>query len=181
VRSIVRLSVDTPLSDDPPTEFRIFRAGLNPSSKGDFMFDEAAALRVMTAFQRWGVDRLMIDLNHDSLADDSASARADAGDARGWFVPELRGGELWATQVTWTADGERRIRERLQRYISPAFFEENGRVEELLNVAIVAMPACHQALALIAASRKWAGLAPRERGAIYLSRVRQQSRKTNGS
>jgi phage I-like protein len=149
------LSVDVaPLDADAlPAEFRIFRAGVNPTSKGPAVFDDEAAVAVMAAWRTWGVD-LMIDLNHDALDADDRS-RPDASDARGWFGLEVRNGELWAVNVRWTPDGERRLREKTQRYISPAFLydEETDRVCEILNVALVAMPATHNAQALIAAAR----------------------------
>lgn len=139
----------------PPTEFRIFKAGENPTTKGVFLFDEAAAQSVMVAYQAQGVE-CMIDLEHQALGD---ANRADSADARGWFKLELRGGDLWATGVRWTADGARRLSEKTQRYTSPAFLaDEHGQISELINVALVAMPATHQAAPLVAANKR--GLAP---------------------
>lgn len=137
------------LSDEPPEEFRIFRAGVNDSTKGPVLFDEQAAASVMAAWKKWGVD-LMIDLEHQAL-DADERARADAPDARGWFRLEVREGELWAVGVRWTPDGARRLREKTQRYISPAFHvDDDDRVTELVNVALVAMPATHHAAPLVA-------------------------------
>lgn len=133
-----------------PTEFRIFAAGVNRSTKGDFVYDEAAASAVMAAYEREGVD-LCIDLNHGVLDGD---ARADSSDARGWFKLEQRGGELWATDVKWTSDGQRRLTEKTQRYISPLFKfdDKSARVQQVLNVALVSMPALYDAAALVAAN-----------------------------
>lgn len=135
----------------PPTEFRIFRAGVNDTTKGAFTFDAQAAAAVLAEYQRCGVD-LMIDLNHESLDD---ARREDSGDARGWFKLELRDdGSLWAVDVKWTPDGARRLSEKTQRYISPAFCtDDEGVIRELLNVALVAMPATHNALPLVAARK----------------------------
>ncbi len=135
----------------PPTEFRIFKAGENPSTKGVFLFDDAAAKAVVAAYQAQGVD-YMIDLEHHALGD---ANREDSADARGWFKLALRNGELWAVDVKWTPDGARRLSEKTQRYISPAFLaeEEGARICELINVALVAMPATHGAPALVAAAR----------------------------
>lgn len=138
----------------PPTEFRIFRAGENPTTKGVFLFDEAAAKSVMAAYQAQGT-RCMVDLEHQALGDPH---RADSADARAWFSLELRSGELWAVNVQWTPDGARRLAEKTQAYTSPAFLaDEHGRISELINVALVAMPATHQAAPLVAAAR---GCAP---------------------
>ena len=105
----------------------------------------------MQAATGHGVD-LMLDLEHLSLDQES---NAYDPDARAWFQLEVRGGELWAVNVRWTADGERRLREKTQRYISPAFsVDDEGRVTEIVNVALVAMPATHGTPALVAANRR---------------------------
>jgi phage I-like protein len=138
-----------------PTEFRIFRAGANPSTKGTVIFDDAAAASVMAAYSTQGVD-LPLDLEHQSL---DAPIRPDSTDARGWFKLEVRNGELWAVDLRLTPDGTRRLSEKTQKYTSPAFYtDEKQHVTELINVALVAMPATHQAAPLVAASKR--GLAP---------------------
>lgn len=141
------------LPAEAPTEFRIFRAGVNATSKGETLFDAEAAAAVMANYTREGHD-LMVDLEHHALEAD-ASARADAADARGWFKLEMRSGELWAVDVKWTPDGVRRLSERTQRYISPAFRQDTktNRVVSLLNVALCAMPATYSAAPLVAASK----------------------------
>lgn len=160
--------------DSLPTEFRIFAAGVNDTSKGPSLFDADAAKAVMAAYQKHGVD-LMIDLEHESL--DETPARADSRDARGWAKLELRNGELWAVDVKWTPDGAERLRSKKQRYISPAFYqnEDTGRVEEVLNVAICAMPATHGIAPLVAASTRVAARAAsvkaRARGYVALVRA----------
>lgn len=148
---LIRRALAASVPDGLPSEFRLFRAGVNRTAKGDLIFDADAADRVMAAFDRWGVD-LMIDLEHQAL-DADGSARADAADARGWFRLAVRNGELWAVNVRWTKDGARRLSEKTQRYISPAVLtDDDDRVVEVLNAALVAMPATHHA-APLAASR----------------------------
>lgn len=132
-----------------PAEFRLFAFGVNDSSKGPVIFDEHAAALVMSAYQKQGV-RLMLDLEHLSL---------DPGlfdtDARAWFDLEVRAGDgLYAVNVNWTPDGQRRLRDRTQVYISPAFtVDEESRVTSLINAALTSMPATFNAQQLIAASR----------------------------
>lgn len=135
-----------------PTEFRIFVAGVNESTNGPATFDAAAAERVMATYQKHGV-RLMIDLEHKSLW-------GEDNDARGWFDLELRGGELWAVNVTWTPDGARRLQEGTQRYTSPAF-DDTENMSWLINVALVAMPATLGAQPLV----PWAVMPPPTRRA----------------
>jgi len=105
----------------------------------------------MAAATEHGVD-CMLDLEHLSLDQES---NAYDPDARAWFQLEVRNGELWAVNVRWTDDGARRLREKTQRYISPAFsIDDEGRVTEIVNVALVAMPATHGTPALVAANRR---------------------------
>lgn len=135
-----------------PTEFRIFKQGWNDTEKGALLFDATAAASVMAAATKWGVD-LMIDLEHQALSG-ATPPEPTARDARGWFRLEVRDGELWAVNVKWTPDGEARLLEGRQRYVSPAamFDPETMRVTAIRNVAITAIPATHDTPALIAAS-----------------------------
>lgn len=147
--TLIALSVLS-FADAPPNEFRIFAAGLNTTSKGNGIFDEQAARAVMARFEKHGAD-MMIDLEHLSL--DEGSPNFDP-DARGWCRLEVRNGELWATNVTWTADGEARLREKKQRYISPVFAYDKAtrRITGILNIAITALPATDNLQPLVAAS-----------------------------
>jgi hypothetical protein len=155
-------AVQFELTDDgePPTEFRLFRPGLNPSRNGPALFDGDAAAKVMAAYEAHakgpdgqGMRRpVMIDLEHlavDGEAERQGVARVpdlDPLDARGWCALELRGDELWAVDVEWTDDGARRIREKRQRSISPAFWWETlpdgtERVIEIESLGLTAKPA----------------------------------------
>ncbi len=145
----VTLTID---ATDPPKEFRIFRKGMNKTSKGDFLFDDEAAKSVMAEYRQHGVD-IMIDLEHLSL--DSEGTNYDPS-AYGWCKLELRGGELWAVNVSWTTAGAQRLRKKESRYISPAFhyLTDNGRITEIYNIAICAVPATYETPALVAASKR---------------------------
>jgi phage I-like protein len=86
-------------------------------------------------------------------------------------------GELWAVNVKWTPDGERRIREKTQRYVSPAFHadKDTGRIVQLVNIAMVAMPGTHSAPALVAATSDNRFTEPVSvRAKRYIDNVRQQ-------
>lgn len=154
LRALGAHTIDVAVDGDaPPTEFRLFKAGANETTKGTFLFDATAADAVMAAAaQRDGVD-YPIDLEHLSL--ESTDSRGFDPDARGWFCLAVRNGELWAVNVRWTPDGQRRLSERTQRYVSPAFtVDDEDRVTEIVNVALVAMPATHGTPALVAANRR---------------------------
>lgn len=140
-------------SQSLPTEFRLFVSGWNETENGRFLFDAEAAKETLAAYKKWGVD-LMIDLEHQSLEPDIAPDPT-AKDARGWCKLELReDGSLWAVNVKWTEDGAARLREKRQRYVSPAFHVDakSRRVTAIINVAITAIPATHDTPALVAAS-----------------------------
>jgi len=155
-----------PSGDEPPKEFRIFAAGLNTTTKGNGLFDEQAAREVIASFERHGVD-MMIDLEHLSLDDEGPNFDPDA---RGWCRLEVRNGELWATNVTWTPDGEARLRDKKQRYISPvfAFDKASRRITDVLNIAITALPATDHLQPLVAASLNGEGesMTPEQLAAI---------------
>lgn len=128
--------------------------GPNETSKGTFTLTPESAAACLAAYQKEGV-RLIVDLNHDSLDPNALAMRSDASDARGWFSLQLRTDGLWATDVAWTPDGERRLREKTQAYISPAFeHDDEGVVMAIANAALCAMPATYGAPALVAASKR---------------------------
>ena len=138
-------------ASDLPKEILLFRAGWNDTEKGQFLFDDEAAALVLGAQAQHNVDR-MIDLEHLSL--DETATNYDP-DARGWFRLEVRNGDLWATNIVWNPDGVDRLTNRKQRYFSPAFTtDSDGRITKIVNVALTALPATHDAAPLIAASTR---------------------------
>jgi phage I-like protein len=139
----------------PPREFRIFRAGWNDSEKGDILFDEEAAKLVMEAATRWG-NRYPIDYSHGMVRPlENGSDPAEQNKAAGWFTPELRGDELWATNVVWTPLALQRISNREFAYFSPAFLvDEEERVVELTNIALTNLPAMRDLEPLVAAEKQ---------------------------
>ena len=141
-------------SGTPPTAFRLLRSGANASSKGTFTFGEAEAKAVMAAWQREGSHRLPIDIEHDSHDDAARAARSDASAAVGWFTPALRNGELWATDVSFGPVGLQRLKSGASAYYSPCFLaDKQGRVLQIVDCALVSMPALHSIDQLVAASQ----------------------------
>jgi phage I-like protein len=140
--------------DEPPSEFRIFRVGWNETDNGRYLFDEEAARAVMAHYGAHKADR-MIDLEHLSIDDTNPNYDPDA---RGWAKLELRDGELWAVNVTWTDDGARRLRAKTQRYISPVFlYDKKRRPTRVMNIALTAIPATHGLEHLVAAASAFLG------------------------
>lgn len=138
-----------------PTEFLIFKPGINRTGKGDYIFNADAAARVLSKYKLQGVDYI-VDREHDSLSEEARVARSDAGDALAHYQLELRAdGSLWAVGVVWNADGESDLREKKRRYTSPAFnYDLDTReIDELINIGLVSMPATYSNAPLIAARR----------------------------
>lgn len=139
---LVRLAHNIDLTGEaPPTEFRIFGAGTVKTTKGDFLFDAKAADLVLASIAEWGND-FSVDYDHGMIAG-FALDPANAKRAAGWFRPEVRNGELWASSVKWTKKAKEMLSEREYRYTSPAFLteEKGGRISELVNVALTNIPA----------------------------------------
>lgn len=142
----------------PPSEFRIFTAGVVSTTKGVFLFDDRAAVAVMAAYQEHGAD-IPVDYDHMML---DPYAPMGGGKAAGWLKLELRMGELWAVDVKWTPAGDRALRDAEYRYISPAFYtDDEGRMSRLINVALTNLPATHGLEPLVAASETTAQVAQR--------------------
>lgn len=135
------MELSTGEAGELPSEFRIFKAGLNKSRKGSFEFTGTGARECMERIAEFGAD-YPVDYNHAMFRGFSAVDPASEGRAAGWFKPKLRNGELWATEVQWTTEGAQRLAAKEYRYISPAFNRnEKGEICELLNVALTNVPA----------------------------------------
>jgi phage I-like protein len=132
-----------------PTEFRIFQAGVNTSTKGEFMFDAESAALVMAAYEAHGAD-LMIDWDHHALL----TGQGVRAPAAGWCSLEVRNGELMAVNVKWSDEGAEDLQGGAYRYFSPVFFsdESSGRITRLVNLALCNVPALDGLDALVAAS-----------------------------
>lgn len=138
------LTVPVP-GGEPPREFRIFPFGRVETTKGVFLFDRKAAERVMQAWRDYG-NRLSIDYEHQALEPVSNGPVPAAG----WFELELREDGLWAVNVEWTPKAAELLRNREYRYFSPAFYAEEGRIVELINLALTNLPATKRMEPLVA-------------------------------
>lgn len=138
----------------PPAEFRVFSVGVNETEKGDFLFDAKAAASVMAAWSERKID-LSIDYEHQSLSDPPM----ESPNAATKWVPEIRNGELWATQVRWTDRAAGYLTSGEYRYFSPAFEfdEKTTRVTKLINIALTNNPAMRGITPLVAATAKKEG------------------------
>jgi phage I-like protein len=135
---------------EPPTEFRIFASGTIETTKGIFKFDEESGVTCMKRVQENGND-IVIDYEHASLIAPYSADPAEAGKAAGWCNPELREGTLWASKVRWTPKATEKLKAREFRYFSPTFLaNDDGRIEELINIALTNNPATRNLEPLVA-------------------------------
>jgi phage I-like protein len=148
---------------EPPKEFRLFKGGFVETTKGTFKFDERSCASVMSKAADWGND-FPVDYDHASLMSMWSADPAEAGKAAGWFKPEVRGGDLWATSVTWTPKAASMLKAREYRYCSPAFdTDDDGTITELVNCAITNLPATKRMDPLMASRAGEPGIPPKEK------------------
>lgn len=125
----------------PPSEIRIFAAGVNPSDYGPITFDAKAAEAVMEAQKRKN-NPLFIDWNHGHAVPKEKRTR-EQGESAGEFALEVRDGELWAKGIQWTEAGADSVGKRKYNLFSPWFaFERDERDDVtrptcLMNFALV--------------------------------------------
>jgi phage I-like protein len=137
----IALDIALDASAEPPKEFRLFAKGAIETQKGVFLFDDVAGQAVMAAANDFGND-YPVDYGHAMWNPPYGGDPAETGKAAGWFKPELRDGELWATSVSWTPRGAKALADREYRYCSPTFrTDDGGRIRELINVALTNLPA----------------------------------------
>lgn len=130
---------------EPPTEFRLFKYGVNQTSKGELLFDEEAAKLVMEDYARRGALDLPIDYGHDMLKPNGPTERHEAA---AWFKPIVRrddngNPEAWVTSASWVPDGADKVRNRKYRYFSPAVNTDGKRITRIINVALTNLPAMY--------------------------------------
>jgi phage I-like protein len=153
------VALPLPAGGGAPTEFRVLCAGSNRTEKGEFLFDDEAARLVMAAFAAKGLPKVQIDYEHQSQMPPPGGGDASKP-AAGWFKPEVRSGELWATDVAWTARALAMLAPKEgapeYRYFSPILFfdEDTRRVTRLKNIALTNDPAMDELRPLVAATAR---------------------------
>jgi phage I-like protein len=127
-------------SNEVPTELKLFSLGVTETTKGPFIFDSEAAQATLARFAELGKDKLPVDYNHGML---SFIITPESGKAAGWFVPTVKNGELWASEIQWTPAGLSALKSKEYRFYSPAVKRhyESNRVLEVINFALTNLPA----------------------------------------
>ncbi len=168
-----RVVLQIALGGEPPREIKLFGAGRNATTKGDFVFDDKAAESVMARFRDHGLDKLPFDFDHGMFASEVTSENRKAA---GWFVPEIRNGELWATNIEWTPLAAQMLRDKEFRFFSPAFDSDNrsGRILRLWNVALTNLPATKGQMPLVANEGEVPAILLGDRLARFVKRQMEQ-------
>lgn len=142
--------------DEVPTEFRIFRFGLNQSEKGTFLFDQRSADMVMAEYAAHGKPLLM-DFNHGTTY---STPTPEMAVSAGEFTPSIKADGLYATAIKWTDRASKMLTAKEYRLFSPYFNHEGTdqegvrRVTRLINCALTNLPALDHIEPLMAADAK---------------------------
>lgn len=137
----------------PPSEFRLFVKGENPTTKGTLLWDEQSCADAMAWYKSTGRKRLPADWEHDSLL--PAAERSPKGaPASAWWELEIRDGEPWACNIAWTADAFRQLAAGEYAHFSPVvvFDPESKRIRAIRKFALTNDPATIGQGQLVAAS-----------------------------
>lgn len=134
-----------------PSEFRLFKYGVNETVKGPSIFDEESSSQVIATYKAYGND-LSIDYEHQTIFPVSNGPVPAAG----WFQLSIKNDdngkpELWATEVSWTDRAKELLSNREYRYYSPTFYtNQEGKVMEIVNCALTNQPATLDMTPLVA-------------------------------
>lgn len=143
-----------PFSDDgtPPTEIRLFAAGVNATSKGPVKWTPRSAALVEAEYVARGVEKFA-DYEHRSLLPLDRQQQ-HATEAAAWYRLAVRDGALWAVDIKWTPPAVEKLTEKAFRYFSPAVEVDpkTNEVTKFVNFALTNNPATHNLPALVAAS-----------------------------
>jgi phage I-like protein len=122
-------------------EFRLFRFGNNPSTKGTYKLTPESAKLLMSTYRERGL-KVTFDYDHHGVKP-LKDARPEDGKAAGRCDLELRDDGIWCVNCEWTPAALKGIQEGEWIYFSPAFLpnEETKEILELINVALTNIPA----------------------------------------
>lgn len=157
------------LPKEAPSRVRLFKSGLNSTSKGWFFYDPSDKDSILKKQSlEDGRDLYPIDVAHLSLSD---APNPEAHRSFGWFELDLTEEGIFANNIQWSKAGLSFLEDRAFRYISPSFeveTDDEGNVQyyegeddegnpieymkitKILNFALTNEPATYSPLALVA-------------------------------
>jgi hypothetical protein len=160
------------LNGQHPTSVRLFKPGINETSKGMFIYDPQNKQQII-ANQKLndGRDLLPIDIAHNSLNPNATTP--EAGISVGWWKLDIADDGIWARDIQWTDRGKLFLDNREYRFISPAFYSReevcrqcpdclvgeacsspNNYISQITNFALTNEPATFNPLPLVAEKEK---------------------------
>jgi phage I-like protein len=154
----LNLEIAPDASGAVPDEAHILPAGKfrasdgRPKEMAGWLLDAATAAEVIARAAARKND-MLVDYEHQSLKSDSNGQPVPAA---GWSSAlEYREGGLYATHIRWTDRARQMIASREYRYISAVFAYRpgDGRVREIISIALTNTPALDGLDALVAAKR----------------------------
>jgi phage I-like protein len=148
-----RAALDEALDGTLPSSYLLFEFGQIATTQGTFLFDQESADSVMAAYNENG-RQLSFDYNHQLPRAISGDTRDGDAPAAGWFSLEVRDSGLWLVDIQWTPQAQTRLEAREYRYLSPwlLFDPDNGRILEILNIALTNVPSTQNMLPLVASA-----------------------------
>lgn len=125
---------------EPPTEFRIFHAGVNKTLKGDVVVNEAALDSVFAMEKTRGRTEIPFDYGHAAVQGPQNESTILAS---GWGRLARREGDFWVEGIKWTPKAHGHISNREIRFTSPAVMidTKTGELRSLTNIALTNLPA----------------------------------------
>jgi phage I-like protein len=151
-----------------PDEFQLLPDGTIEIEGDDPAYmDEAAASLVIAAFKSHGND-MVIDYEHQTLADGQAPAA-------GWIRDLVWKGKqgLWAAKTEWTKRAKEYLENREYRFFSPVMLvsPKDGRVMRMLNIALTNSPRIKHLQPIVA---KWDAMeTSREKEVVMIGKLRK--------
>lgn len=154
-----------------PREFRILACGLTPNRNGaPIYFDSEVGQAVMSD---WAADGRPLAIDYEHAHIPRTGAPPSEKRAAGWFRPEVRDGELWATDVDWTPRGREAVESKEFRFTSLwGDGERDGervRLVRLRNVALTNTPAVIGSVPLVQSEGPGDGTMPEAKSTVVVA------------
>lgn len=126
------------IGEPPPREFRLFRIGTNPTTKGPLNLTRAGARRVVDVYEAKG-HTLCFDLCHSTFDKDVPPENKFAV---GHFRLALRDDGIYAVDIQWVEPWGAEISAGKWPFVSPAVLHDRaGNILQIKNAALVTDPA----------------------------------------
>ena len=122
-----------------PTEWRIFKMGVNTTADGKtFTLTKESASEAIALWRAEDTE-LFFDFDHKSL-DPKMTLADDPARAKAWFELKLEDDGLYVTNVRYKPEVAALVKSGDIKYYSPGFKAQNDVVNRIINMAFVNLP-----------------------------------------